>query len=145
MTKRGPHVALLRQSSPCCGDLGQSWSRLETVLNRCWAGFDAVSDRLGIQNDSKTPHGDTKTPPRDATSALEAPKTPPDATKTPAKETGSPKSIEKQTLLAHSMKSDQNITSPLEMHWCRPLEAVLGRLGPVLELLVAILDRLGAD
>ena len=116
MTKRGSLDALLRQSWPCCGDLGQSWSRLEAVLNRSCADFDAVSDRLGIQNDPKTPHGDTKTPPRDATSTLEAPKTPPDATKTPAKETGRPKSIEKQTVLAHSMKSDEKNTPPPDLH-----------------------------
>ena len=44
--------------------LGQSWNRLEGVLKRSWAGFDAVSDRLGSQDGPKDPQGDTKDAPK---------------------------------------------------------------------------------
>ena len=52
--------------------------------------------------------------------------------------------MEKHTLLALAMKSDQKSTSPLEKHWCDPLGAVLRRLGAVLRHLVATLGNLGA-
>ena len=53
---------------------------------------------------------------------------PQDATKTPPSQAERPKSIEKQTLLALSMKSDQNIT---ETDGLGHVVAILGNLEAV--------------
>ena len=87
--------AVLGGHGVSCGDLKQSRGHVEAVLKRSWGGLRVVLERLGLQDSAKTPKATPRTPPRHATSPLEAPKTPPDATKTPASQAEKLKSIKK--------------------------------------------------
>ena len=109
-----------------CGDLSQSWGRLKTVLKRCWEGLRVVLEHLGVQDAPKTHQGDPKDAPMTRHVAPGDPQDAPRyATKTPGNHAERTKSIEKQSLLALLLKSEQSST---ERCSCRSLGTVLGML-----------------
>ena len=121
----GRSWAVLGGLGASCGDLRQSRGHVEAVLKRSWGDLRVVLERLGFQHTPKTRQSDPKDAPKTRHVAPGGPQDAPRCHQDARKPGGEAKSIEKQTLLALSMKSDQNTT---ERPSCRSLGTVLGML-----------------